>query len=149
MDPTKRYRLSGCFKSVGAGGLSKAYFGYDPRDKSNRQITSSMSDYYVNRNTTLAQPLNPGDTIAYLTSVANYATSTPTLQVYPFENYPEYTYTRNQYTYSTINPVDNSLTLNSVYSGSALPAGTKVSQAKSAYGSYMYSVLSNQTIPNT
>ncbi len=149
IDPTKRYRLSGCFKSVGAGGLSIMYFGYEPWDNKYRQITWGMSNFYESRKTTLAQSLNPGDSTVYLTSVANFTTSSAYLGLYPFEDYPDYTYTRYMYSYNAINVGNNSLTLNSVYPGPALPAGTKVAQIWNGYGTYMYSVLSYATIPST
>jgi hypothetical protein len=71
VDPTKRYRLSGCFKSVGVGGLSRVYFGYESWDKKFRQFICHMADHFVSTKTTLAQPLNTGDSIVYLNSVAN------------------------------------------------------------------------------
>jgi hypothetical protein len=148
--PTKRYRLSGCFKSIGAGGLSKVYFGFASQDKAGRQYDCHMADHFVDRKTTLAQPLSLGDTVVYLTSVANYTTSSGALLgIYPFEDYPEYTYTRNIPRYNAINVGNNSLSLISAYTGPNVPIGTKVVQQAQNICNYVYSVLRGQSIPNT
>jgi hypothetical protein len=108
-----------------------------------------MADHFVSTKTTLAQPLNTGDSIVYLNSVANYATSNGSyLGFYPFEDYPEYTYTRNTVNYNAINAGNNSLTLTSAYAGSSFPVGTKVAQQRQSTCGYMYSVLAPQIIPN-
>jgi len=146
VDPSKRYRLSGCFKSVGEGGLSKVYFGYRPYDKLFREINEYMPSHLTNTKTTLTQQLNPGDNVVYLNSAINYTSGF--LSIFPFEDYPEYTYTRNYYQYGAVNYDNNSLTLSAPYNGAILPIGTKVAKAHSGCGSYMYSTLSNQLIPN-
>lgn len=149
VDTTKRYRLSGCFKSVGVGGLTRAYFGYEAWDKNKRQFSCYMADHFIDRKTELAQNLNPGDTVVYLNSVANYTLNNGKyLGFYPFEDYPDYTYTRNIITYTSINTENNSLVLTTPYAGVAFPAGTKVTQQAQNTCGYMYSVFTYTLIPN-
>ncbi len=151
VNPNKRYRLSGCFKSVGAGGLSRVYFGFESWDSKSRQFSCFMADHFINTKTTLAQPLNSGDTVVYLTSVTNYTApyaNSNYLGIYPFENYPDYSYTRNYATYSSINSGNNSLNLVSAYSGSTIPAGTNVVQLRQSFCGYMYTVISPAIIPS-
>lgn len=149
IDPTKRYRLSGCFKSVGTGGLSRIYFGYQPYDSQMRSIDQTMSDHFSDRETVISQQLNSGDSTVYINSVNNFTIGHfSRLGIYPFEDYPEYTYTRNFVTFNSIDPGNNSLSLSSPYSGNTLLVGTKVAQLKSSYGTYMYSTAEGSLVPN-
>jgi len=109
-----------------------------------------MSDRFSDRNSTLVQALNPGDTTVFLDSVTNYTTTSGAyLGIHPFENYPEYTYTRTYVRYNAITPENNSLTLISPYSSLSMPAGTKVAQHKSTYGSHMYSTAEYVAVPSS
>ncbi len=152
IDRTKRHRFSGCFKSVGSGGLSQMLIGTRAFDYKNREITCEMTAHYTNTKTTLAQPLNPGDTTVYLTSVANYATPSGAYAgLYPFEDYPEYTYTRNLIYYNAVNVGNNSLTLTGAYSGVAMPAGTKIAQNRGSDSCTFNYMIQRTTypVPNT
>ncbi|MDD3808113.1 MAG: hypothetical protein PHG49_00825 [Candidatus Pacebacteria bacterium] len=77
-------------------------------------------------------------------------TITPTYRnkigIYPFEDYPEYTYTRNVYEYTDINYENNTIDLKYEYSGEDLLIGTKVAQNHGTIGTYMYS-FSTSSLP--
>ncbi len=148
VNPNKRYKISVCLKSVGTGGLSNYLFGIKYFDKNNREIGCFMHNHTASTKTTLAQPLTAGDSTVYLSSVANWPTSTSYLGIYPFEDYPEYTYTRNVYQYNAVNSGNNSITLVSPYSGANFPVGTKVVHNKSNNCTYMYPLAVNG-IPNS
>jgi hypothetical protein len=66
--------------------------------------------------------------------------------VYPFEDYPEFTYTRNVYEYTDIDYEDYILYLKNEYSGSELPIGSKVAQNHGRNGTYMYQFY-NSSLP--
>ena len=89
----------------------------------------------TNTHTTLAADLKSGDTTVTLTSAANWETSY-TYQRIGICDIPAYGYNRcrESYPYSSVN--GNVLTLSSAYSGSTIPAGTKV--AEFADGSAYY-----------
>ena len=152
VDPEKRYRLSGCFKSVGSGGLSPIYFGLQSYDSNFRSIGPSFSNSIVASRTILSKNLSIGDLTVEVDDVSGWGI-TPDwyrfIGVYPFEEYPDYTYTRNIYDYSGIDYQNNVITLQNPYSGPNLPAGTKVSQNRGDYGSYTYSVIRGSNIPNS
>ncbi len=152
VDPNKRYRLSGCFKSVGEGGLSRMYFGVQSWDKNYRQITPHLSNSIENTRTVLAEELNTGDLSVKVSNISDWVI-TPSyfryLSIYPYEDYPEYTYSRNSYIYDDID-YDNSLViLRNPYSGVSRSAGTLVSQSRGDYGSYTYAVLRGTNVPNS
>lgn len=114
-----------------------------------RSIDQTMSDHFSDRETVISQQLNSGDSIVYINSVNNFAIGHfSRLGIYPFEDYPEYTYTRNFVTFDSIDMGNNSLSLSSPYSGNTLPVGTKVAQLKASYGTYMYSTAEGSLVPN-
>jgi len=148
VDPNKRYKMSICLKSVGSGGLSYYLFGIHFYDKLNREISCKMNNHNVNTKTTLAQPLNSGDTIVYLNSTANWNITYPYIGFYPFEDYPDYTYTRNVYQFNSIDTENNSITLSSSYTGDTFPSETKAVNLTSSNCALMYPHALNN-VPNT
>ncbi|WP_277617875.1 hypothetical protein [Paracholeplasma manati] len=134
-------------------------------DVDNLPINASHHMYRANTLTTLAQELKPGDTVAYLTSAANWdntgtAGTNTHLRSFIFWNYynskgylyPELTYSRNWYGNAwdpgAINFTNNTVTLRVPWSGPTIPAGTKVSNGSSG-GTYKYLALNNTYIPIT
>lgn len=55
------------------------------------------------------------------------------LGIYPYKNYPDFTYTRFVYSYTSVDVGNNSITLSAPYSGEAKLVGTAV--ANHRYGS--------------
>jgi hypothetical protein len=153
VDTSKTYYQSGQFKSVGTG-LSKAYYGIATFDSDKSYISSYMVNHYINTETELVQDLKPGDTTIYVKNAANWKKSSDLVHlryfgIFPYKDYPTYTYTRYCYAYSNINTIDNTITLTNAYSGELIPAGTSVSNNYDAYGWYTYNVLAYVTIPST
>lgn len=109
--------------------------------------------------TTLAAPLNPGDTTITLTDAAGWNSGVNSHQrsigFYPYTNlqgytYPDYTYTRD-YIVGAWNQggiTGNVITLAAPYAGVARPAGTKVANIQSG-GTYDYIAGGNATTPTT
>lgn len=119
-------------------------------------------------NTTLASPLNPGDTTIQLVNAAGWSNGGTAfsrhIRWYGYTNQKGYTYPA--YTYSRFCSYDfpghniaagtwdaggiagNIITLRVPWLGPSLPAGTAVSNASSG-GSYKYIAASNVQIPNT
>jgi hypothetical protein len=146
IDPNKSYIQSGNFKSIGTGGNSKAYYGFITYDKEKLFIDPVMTNHYINTETKLAQDLKPNDTVVYLESSVNWKKSTDNILnryigIYPYKDYPVYTYTRKFYNYTDNNTTTNTITLSSAYTGVTIPAGTKVANNYNAYGTYTYSTL--------
>lgn len=128
-------------------------------------LPSHHSKYPSAVDTTLAQPLNNGDSVAYLTNATGWYNTTNSayreMSWFPYTNgkgytYPDYTYTRNlSKNYSEylggvgLWPAGgisgNTITLSSPWPGPSLPAGTKVRNCYSA-GAYKYLYIG--TIPN-
>ena len=105
--------------------------------------------------TTLAQPLNNGDTIVYLTSASNWhtsasANSTRKLGVYynEIDVYPKYTYTRSTVYYTEADLINNTITLTTPWSGGTIPAGSFVSNNYDT-GTYQYISASYASVPFT
>lgn len=164
VDPTKKQRLSVSVRNKGTtttGGY--LYTGLQCYDAAKLAIDPAHYMYVAGTLTTLAAPLNPGDTTVTLTSAANWYGSAgkPGGNNYYWRRFifwdyvdsfgkawAENTYSRNVLTGSVgLTPtngawsdgglVGNVITLNAPYAGPAKPAGTKVSNGTSG-GSYMY-----------
>ncbi len=154
IDTFKIYTQRGTFKSIGAGGNSFTYYGIATYDEDKLYINDMMTNHYINTETVLASQLNNGDTIVYLNNAINWKKSTDNsslrrLGIYNYKDYPAYTYTRNHYLFSDSDPILNTVTLSSPYSGPTVPAGTKVANKYSAFGSFTYSTMSGVNVPNT
>jgi hypothetical protein len=108
-----------------------------------------MSSHYLNTETKLTQDLKQGDTIVYVESAANWKKSTDSvsvrfLAIYPYKDYPIYTYARKYCAFT--NSDANTITLSAPYSGTLVPAGTAVSD--NTDGGYNYSTISGNIISN-
>lgn len=162
VNPTQRYRLEMHAKSLNAVG--KYYAMVVCFDVDGNSIQANNHMYKANTLTTLAQPLNNGDTVMYLTSAANWEnaggvsnTHLRSLIIWNWTNsfgylYPPLTYSRrwtgNLWDEGSVDYVNNTITLKSAWSGGNIPAGTQVSNGSSG-ASYKYIALSNTTIPST
>lgn len=168
VDTANKYILRGWAKQRTAGvTTARWYYGLAPHDVDGKYIAPSNYMYRSGTTTTLAQPLNTGDTVIYLTNISaswyDVATTSPQYRSFIFWNYkdsknktwaPE-TYSMNGwYTdmynggAGAINRTNNTITLNKPWPGSSYPAGHPVSNGGSG-SSYMYSAASNQLIPES
>jgi hypothetical protein len=156
-DPAKKYKFSFQARQTVSGQTNTMYGFIAPYDAFNLAIQPYNYMYITGTTTTLAAPLNPGDTTITLTSSANWygSASKPAggntyLRNMIFWDYvdaagrawPVGSYSRNVLNPGTPAWADggisgNVITLTSPYSGPAKPAGTSVSNATSG-GSYMY-----------
>lgn len=168
VDGNKNYRLSMWAKSTTYAAGSRAYLGVAPFDADGLFILPQYYRRIAGTDTTLAQALNPGDTVVHLTSGINWVSSgieayERQIVIFNYTNslgytYPPYTYSRNSsinygsyYTNGAwavggISGNDINLTAPWPASLGAVPAGTPVSNG---YGNYSnkYIALSNGNIP--
>ena len=149
--PNHTYTISAYLKSSGAtsGTTYPSIFPYD--------IDGKFIDYFKCRDgfqtstvTTLAQQLKPGDTVIYATDLSQWNTGDNYwyhVAIFGYSDstgyvYGDLEYTQDSPTFGTktdkshINKTNNTITLNSAYTGKARPAGTKICQ--SAEGSTYY-----------
>lgn len=162
VDVQKTYTLTAYARSrVPGNTTSKLYIGIAAFDVDGNAISSTHHMYVANTLTTLAAPLNPGDTTVTLTSAANWYNSTSTSQKgLIFWNYtdskgytyPENTYSRNvsasQNMWASGGITGNVITLSAPWAGAAYAAGTKVSNG-SAGATYKYIAATNVNVPET
>lgn len=161
IDPERKYRLSFYAKQLAAGEQGHLYSyikAYDI-DKlvifpySYARVTGSVV-------TTLAAPLNPGDTTITLTDATGWYDGATghqrSIGFYDYADstgyvYPAGTYTRN-YIFNGAWPENgitgNVITLTTTYSGPARPAGTPVGNMRSG-SSYPYVGAVNDYIPES
>lgn len=111
----------------GISGTSYCYICIHCYDKYKNEIGIASVEH--TGNTTLARDLNNGDTVVYLTSVASWYTS----QTYRYVGICDdsyYGYARaiyqQKYDSSTVDTTNNTVTLQSAWSGGTWKAGTKV-----------------------
>ena len=159
IDPTRKYRIGVSVKNKGVGSTDGyLYFGLWPYDVSNLPMTGDMWMFAAGTTTTLAAPLNVGDTTVTLTSAADWygqagkagIASQRRLVFWDYVDangkaWPAETYSRNTTasdTWSGTGISGNVITLNAPWAGPAKPAGTKVSNSVSGY-TYTY-VTPNQ-----
>lgn len=163
VDPNLRYKLKFHAKSELNRGRYYAMCATFDVDK--LSITATNHMYRANTLTTLAQPLNNGDNVVYLTSAANWdntgtagvSTHLRSIILWNYTNsfgytYPALTYSRNwtgdAWNPGSINFTNNTITLRVPWSGGSVPAGTQLSNG-SAGGSFKYIALSNNLLPTT
>lgn len=146
------YALSCYIKSAGAtsGTTYPSILPYDIDGNfiSNIQCRDGFSTVWQ---ATLTQPLNKGDTVVYCSDLSNWSTATDNyyfIAVFGYKDsygnvYPDFEYTRDSLSFgsrsdkSKLNKTNNTITLNSAYTGEPRPVGTKVCQA-SAGSTYYY-----------
>jgi len=164
VDVNQRYRLSVSARQnpyVGA----RYYVGVSLIDADGLPVNASNHMYKANTLTTLAAPLNPGDTVMYLTSAANWEnggtagvnTHLRSIIVWNYVNslgyaFPALTYSRNWYNNmwdpGSVNTTTNTITLRVPWPFSTIAAGTQLSNGSSG-GTYKSITVSNVQIPNT
>lgn len=168
VDLTKSYALSGWAKSGDefgqrflAGNLQS--FGVASFDVDYQPILPEHVYRFASAtDTTLAAPLNPGDSVVQLTDASGWSNSaldsaqTRVLAWYGYQDgqgttYTDYSYTRNvaagtvDGVWSAGGIVGNTIALNEVWAGPSLPAGTAVRNAD-ASESDAYLVLDSQSV---
>lgn len=156
VDPSKVYQMSLFVKRENAAIRSGGYFGLEPYDNAGQGIRPQDYMFQANTTTTLAAPLNPGDTTIKLANASNWrgssslpAGSNTHMRGVILWNYvdphgkewPELTYSKNSYLNlwddGGVDPATNTITLRSPWSGASAPSGTTVSNSSSG-GTYLY-----------
>jgi hypothetical protein len=135
-----------------SGPTSYYFFMIVCYDKDDQFIDNIHVTHDPATRTTLAQTLNPGDSVLYLTSSASWSTQGGgsdhfTQQIAMFPNghpYPDYTYSRIHTSYKSIS--GNIVTLNSPWSGAQMPAGTRIMNTQ--YGG-TFSYIGGAFVPMT
>ena len=166
-DPSKDYRFSFKLRQTVAGATTRAYGFLSPYDQFGNNIQPSCYMFQPGTTTTLAAPLNPGDTTITLTSAANWygQTGKPAGTNTHFRSiifwnwtdpngkvWPEHTYSRNQWTSDLwadggVDLATKKITLRAPWAGPAYAAGHPLSNGSSG-GSFMYMPsLQNGVIP--
>lgn len=160
VEATKRYKISVDAKSL--NGVGRYYMMTIAYDVDNLIISASHHMYRANTLTTLAQPLNNGDTVVYLTNAANWDNSGTagvnthlrSIIIWNYTNsygytYPPLTYSRkwtnNAWNPGAIDFVNNTITLRVPWAGGYVPAGTSLSNGSDG-GTYKYNVMGNVTL---
>ena len=144
VDTTKDYRFCYEIKAVEettgvAYGVMVCY------DIDGLEISPRHCLWMNNTTTTLAKPLNPGDTVVYLSDLTNWNIATESRYyqrgfiIWNYSDstgytYPEETYSRNSYKNlyaddTKVNKSAKTITLSSAWNGPLIPAGTKLSQS--------------------
>ena len=166
-DPTKSYQLSFSARQVNEGATTRMYGMITPLDSAGLIISPYHYMYISGTTTTLAQPLNPGDTTITLTSSSNWygqsgkaAGASTHLRSIIWWDYTDSlgktwetgTYSRNTSgsNYWADGGISgNVITLSSPYTGPAKPAGTALSNGTSG-GNYIYMPsVNNVVVPPT
>ena len=148
----KTYKVTAWLKTITSSASSTSYYypSILPYDMDKQQMNYTDVITIGASTTTLAQDLKNGDTKVYLTSVAGFPTGTATkgyyVGIFDYKSSTGYsyeTYTKHIYLFANngdvlsnvINTTNKTVTLKTAYSGSTIPAGTKVSctQAGSTY----------------
>lgn len=149
VDPSKTYACEFDVKCADPGAQMYAMLTFYDADKLN--IIIQHVSFITGSTTTLAQPLNNGDTKVYLTSAAGFTNTTAghqrSLIFWNYTNsfgytYPPETYSRNFKSDiwaddSSVDKVNNVITLKAAWTGGHYDAGTPVSQNHSG-GTYCY-----------
>lgn len=165
IDPNQVYDLSvDAFAGDGSGGsfdpAARHYLGFISYDIDGNVVNPySYAKFAGSNDTTLAAPLNPGDTTITLTDATGWSNAggnhTRSIAWYGYtdstgQTYDDYTYTRN-YLANAWPPggvSGNTITLNTPWAGPALDAGDAVRNSTSG-GSYQYVLLSAGSVPQT
>ncbi len=139
------YTISGYFKSTGAttGTTYPSIYAYDA-DKNFIDCYKCAEGFSATYKTTLAQPLNTGDTVIYATDLSNWTTASDNyyfhVAIFGYKDsfgtiYADMQYTQDSPAFGTktdkshINKTNNTITLNAPFTGKSRPAGTTICQA--------------------
>lgn len=143
----KKYKISSWLKTMSESASSSTpyYPSIYPYDLDKNQIGYNNTLYLDNTVTTLSKDLKNGDTIIHATSLSNWENGKSNTNYYvgifdykASNGYLYDKYTRHVYKYantnealsSIVNKTNNTITLKSAYSGSTIPAGTKIATTK-------------------
>ncbi len=164
VDTTQLLRVSLWAKSGDIGGANynagnRQYFGIEFYDIDGLSIDSAHAEKYTgSTETTLAAPLNPGDTTITLTDATGWYNSTSSSNRgfcwFGYANskgyvYPDYTYSRNRLAdaWNSGGISGNTITLKVPWAGPALPSGAAV--RNSGQGATFHYLHNNIIVPNT
>ena len=150
VDVNCNYRETMYIKSLTEG--NSWFGGIVCYDKNKHEIKHEEVEKYDESKTTLAQPLENGQTVVHLTSAAGWQTGTPgvshhTKQIGIFDRVEAPNYERSSVNalFLTVDTEANTITLKSPWSGGSKPIGTKVANCYDG-GTYNY-VLGSGAVP--
>lgn len=139
-----RYTISGYIKAMSgqSGTTYPSIITYDI-DKKTINTYNTTTGFNSNYKTTLAQPLHKGDTVIYATNLSAWTTGDNYyyhVAIFGYKNslgevYDDMVYTQDCPVFGTktdkskINKTNNTITLNSAFTGEDRPAGTVICQA--------------------
>lgn len=162
INPQKRYTLRLDAKTK--NGLSSMYCFLNCYDADKLTILPNNYLFVPGTLTTLARDLKNGDTVVYLSDVSawQYKQYYKYIFMWNYANsfgytYPAETYTRNSATIANtsstpndgaIDSENNTITLQTAWSGDTVPAGTQVSQGRDG-STYIYIGMYGKVIPST
>lgn len=150
-DSFDQYKIEAEFKQ-NSGTMSRYYFMIACYDKNKNFIDRrEVYERYSGTRTTLAQPLENGDTTITLTSSSNWTYVNDTTShyseqfaIFPDEHdYPDYTYSPITGRYVSVNTTTNVITLNTAWQGANYPTGTAIMRTSDG-GTYSYIGASNK-----
>lgn len=147
------YQYSAYVKKIPNSTATRCYLALEMFDSDKLVIKEyqTASVFRTNTKTTLAQDLNPGDTVVHLTSASNWKAS-KYIAIFGYTNsegytYPDYIYTRNIKSYTTVDTTNNTITLSATYDGTTvIPAGTAICQTVAASPYYYPWSASSSTV---
>lgn len=151
-----KYKLEGLCKNLNASAMGKLYFGVACYDKNKKFIQHRECTFFPSSHTTLAQDLNDGDTIVYLTDASGWDNTDPGNYNYRKHfvhwynsEYVPYTYSEvaGDVHYLDVDYTANTITLQNPWSGGTIPAGTPVANGYDG-GTYNY-IAADNVIPPT
>lgn len=142
---THSYTMSGYVKAI-SGASGTVYPSIMPYDVDMKFIANyhTADGFGTPYRTTLAQPLKKGDTVIYATDLSAWTTATNNyfyhVAIFGYKDscgnvYPDMVYTQDSPVFGTysdkshINKTNNTITLNSAFTGEDRPAGTAICQA--------------------
>lgn len=131
VDKDSLYKLEMYIKSVTSG--NQWYGGVVCYDGVKSSISHNQVNRYSNTLTTLAKPLNNGDTVVYLTSAANWYVGEQGVEahqkqlgIFDRPEAPNYERTSSNDRYLRVDATANTITLKSAWTRGTKAAGTKV-----------------------
>lgn len=158
VDPSQQYMFEFDAKSIDS--TCKLYSYIEMFDIDGKAIGALDHMHYTDTTTTLVQDLEDGDTVVYLTDLTNWHNYTQSYRKgFIFWNYvnskgymyPVGTYSKNHvidiYTdFSSVDKINNTITLKEPWAGGTITAGTSLSQTNSG-GNHKYRGINNDSVP--
>ncbi|WP_146007797.1 hypothetical protein [Brachybacterium sp. UMB0905] len=147
IDPSRKYKMSATARQANPDykpGPDRLYMALSPVDSDGQTISTAMYARWADTLTTLAEPLEAGDTEVVLASSANWNNATPN-RVVALYDYTDGSgkhwgteYTRHIPRFSSIS--GTTVTLSAPWTGRTFAAGTPVGQGLYG-GAYMYPLV--------